>query len=199
MYRLLIVDDEQIIVDGLHLLFQELNTIDLDINCAYDAHDAQKVASEMRIDIVLSDIAMPGMNGFELQQEITRQWPRCRFIFLSGYNDFQFIQSSLRGGAVDYVLKTEGDNAIIRAVEKTVRQIEAELQQEQLIGRARQQLQQTLPVLRREYLLELLEGAESTPESRSRRFRELAVPLQPAAPVILTVGRVDAWPENLHP
>lgn len=199
MYRLLIVDDERIIVEGLASMFGRRSLPDVEIYSAGNGVDALAAARKLRFDILLSDISMPGMNGIELQKEMRRLWPRCRVVFLSGYNDFQYIQDSMRGGALDYVLKTEGDDAIVAAVQKAVAEIEDELRQERLMTRTRSELRAVLPTLRKEYLLELLGGEPHSEASRQRRFEELAIPLSWDKPVILLGGRVDAWREDLQP
>lgn len=199
MYRLLIADDEKIIVEGLALMFGRLDEPQFEIHTAANGREALATARRMRIDVLLSDIAMPELDGIGLQREISRLWPRCRIVFLSGYNDFGYIQSSLRGGAIDYVLKTEGDDAILNAVRRAVQELEAELRQERLLARTKDELRQALPSLRKEYLLELLAGAPSTPETRRRRFAELEVPLRPDLPVRLLAGRADVWRDDLLP
>ncbi|MFD0673428.1 response regulator [Cohnella sp. GCM10027633] len=199
MYRLLIVDDERIIVEGLASMFGRRNLPDVEIHTAGNGMDALDIARKQRIDILLSDISMPEMDGIALQKEMSRCWPRCRVVFLSGYNDFQYVQHSMRGGALDYVLKTEGDEAIVAAVRKAIAEIEEELQQERLMSRAKSELRAALPALRKEYLMELLAGAPSTEESRQRRFEELDVPLRWDKPVLSLAGRVDAWRDDQQP
>ncbi|WP_135554702.1 response regulator [Paenibacillus cymbidii] len=193
MYRMLIVDDEPIIVEGLYDMFQQIGDWPLELHRAYDAKAALDIARRSRIDILLTDIQMPEMDGIGLQREVVRLWPRCRSIFLTGYDDFDYIQSSLRSGALDYVLKTEGDPAIVAAVNKAVQAISQEVSLERLIAGARSRMTAALPTLRKEYLSELLGGEPSTAAARQGRFAELGIPLDPHRPVLPIVGRVDRW------
>ncbi|RXZ80859.1 response regulator [Paenibacillaceae bacterium] len=197
MYRLLIVDDEPIIVEGLFDTFYNREDLPLEVYRAYDGQEAYELARHSRIDILLTDIEMPGMNGIELQQQVVLQWPRCKTVFLTGYNDFNYIQASIRGGANDYVLKTEGHQAVVSAVEKAVRQLEEQLQYDQLLGQASSKMSEALPILRKEYVLELLRGEVSTDESRAARFAALDIPLRADQPVYLVTGRIDAWREDI--
>ena len=66
MYRILVIDDEPIIADGLYELFAQDETCALEVHKVYSAPDALKLLDRLRIDIVLSDIKMPGMNGLAL-------------------------------------------------------------------------------------------------------------------------------------
>ncbi|WP_135553470.1 response regulator [Paenibacillus cymbidii] len=197
MYRLLLVDDEPIIVEGLHDLFRGSDELQLEIYCAFNAREALAIAGKMRIDVVLTDIAMPEMNGIELQKEMNRLWPRCKVVFLTGYNDFDYIRSSLRQGAIDYVLKTEEDETIVAAIAKTLDLIEREWQYEQMLDKARGSLVKAMPMLRKEYLSELLRGEAASELSRRASFAELGVPLDAAAPVLFVAGRVDSWRDDL--
>ncbi|MBM7567258.1 response regulator [Paenibacillus sacheonensis] len=198
MYRLLIVDDEPIIVEGLFDLFQAYGAFPLEVYRAYDGEEAYEIARRMRIDILLTDIEMPGLNGIELNRSVHRLWPDCRTVFLSGYIDFGYVQASLRGGALDYVLKTEGDEAIIAVVEKAIHQINEQLQVEQLIANAEKQVSAAQPLLRKEYLLELLSGEQSTEASRRQQFAALHIPLQADQPVFLVAGRIDYWRNGIQ-
>ncbi|SFT05590.1 response regulator [Paenibacillus sp. BC26] len=195
MYRLLIVDDEPIIVEGLSELFLQ-SEYPLEVYQAFDGMEASAIARKLRIDILLTDIEMPEMNGIELQKEVLRLWPRCKSIFLTGYNEFDYIQSSIRGGAIDYVLKTEGDDPIISSVEKAIRVIDEEVTYEGLIESARSSLKLALPALRKEYLSGLLEGEASSFAVRKERFAQFEVPLDPELPVVMAVGRIDRWRED---
>ncbi|MEK0314884.1 response regulator [Cohnella sp. 56] len=196
MYRMLIVDDEPIIVEGLSELFSSQSDYPLEVYEAFDGPEALAIVRKLRIDILLTDIEMPEMNGIELQKEVLRLWPRCKSIFLTGYNEFDYIQSSIRGGAIDYVLKTEGDESIVASVEKAIDVITEEVTYEGLIESARSSLKLALPALRKEYLTGLLEGEHSPPAVRRERFAQLEVPLDPDLPVVMAVGRIDRWRED---
>ncbi|MCD9022436.1 response regulator transcription factor [Cohnella silvisoli] len=108
MLRLIIVDNEPNIVRGIKQLLEEEAPFELDVYCAISAEEALQLLNKMKIDIALLDIRMPGMNGLELQAKIMEQWPQCKVVFLSGYDDFTFIQTALRNGrAVAHFLVTK--------------------------------------------------------------------------------------------
>lgn len=64
MYRLLIVDDEPVITNGLVQLFEENPEFELDVLKAYSAKEALAIAKKMKLDILVSDIRMPQKAGF---------------------------------------------------------------------------------------------------------------------------------------
>lgn len=191
--KLLIVDDEPLAVNYLVEALLETPNLQFDITKAYSGKDALAKLGDGKVDILLTDIRMPGMNGMELADAILELWPRCKVIFLTGYNDFDYVQTAMRKGGVDYVLKTEGDGAIIQALDKAVADIEAELNDKQIMQRARQQVHLALPSLRRDYLIDFLQGDVDSLAARKRRFAELDIDLDPERQVFAMLGRIDSW------
>lgn len=193
MMNVLIVDDEPLAVNYLVEALADMPNLQLNVTKAYSGKDALAKLGSGKVDILMTDIRMPGMNGMELADEVLARWPRCRVIFLTGYNDFEYVQSAMRKGGVDYVLKTEGDGAILAALEKAVADIEAELNDKQILQRARQQVHLALPSLRRDYLIDFLQGEVDSLAARNKRFSELDIELDPDQPVCAMLGRIDAW------
>ncbi|WP_308638272.1 response regulator [Paenibacillus silvisoli] len=196
LHRMLIVDDEPYIVDSLRELFEETEQLKLDLFTATSASEALDWLGKTRIDIVLSDIRMPGMTGLELQERIRERWPSCKVIFLSGHNEFDYVQAAIQNGSAGYLLKTDDDEDIIRTVEKAVRELASERTINGLIDQAKEQMRKALPVLQRDMLAAMAEGERTSESTRARRFRELELKLSASRPVMLVVGRVDRWEEH---
>ncbi|MCU6708931.1 response regulator [Paenibacillus sp. J5C_2022] len=194
MYRLLIVDDEPIIVNGLVDFFTQQDNWPLEVYGANSAEEALQLLLQMRLDIVITDIGMPDMDGLQLQKKIVEQWPRCKLIFLTGYNDFNFVQEALRYNGVDYVLKAEGDDAIVKAVERAIAYSQEEIQREQLLLQADKQLRLALPALQKELLRNIARGDHNGGVHRlEEQFRELSVPLDVEREVFLVLARIDSY------
>lgn len=193
MLNVMIVDDEPLAVNYLAESIAEMPHLLYNLIKAYSGKEALGKAAAEKIDILLTDIRMPGMNGIELADEILVRWPRCRVIFLTGYNDFDYVQTAIRKGGVDYVLKTEGDGAILAALEKAKVEIETEISDEHILQKARQQAHLALPSLRRDYLVDFLQGESESPAARRKRFAELGIELDPELPVYAMLGRIDKW------
>ncbi|RKP48897.1 response regulator [Cohnella endophytica] len=195
MYRLLIVDDLPIIVEGLLELFELTEHLELEVMTAYSGEEALEVLSHHRVDIVLSDIKMPGIEGIELLREIGSRWPACKVIFLTGYTDFEYAKSAITYGSFDYILKIESDEKIIRSVERAIAKIEEEQDQAQMIARAQAKMRLALPSMQKEYMWGLLQGKQVMESQLDHAFRELDLPLDATMPVYLLIGRLDAWKE----
>lgn len=187
MYKLLIVDDEPFILDGLTDLFQENG--DLDVYKASSGDKALEVLGRTRMDIVLTDIQMPGLSGLALLMEIHRRWPYCKVIILTAYSDFQYAHQAIEHRAAGYVLKSEGEEAIVRTVEACIAQIGREMQTQAFLQESEQYLASALPMLQSACLLKVLEGE---PEEEYREdFAKYQMRLDPEQPAVLVLLRLD--------
>ncbi|BBH18715.1 hypothetical protein Back11_00600 [Paenibacillus baekrokdamisoli] len=197
MHRLLIVDDEPYTVDGLYELLSATGPAELELYRAYDVDEAADWLNRVKMDIVLSDIKMPGMNGLQLQSWIKDRWPRCKVIFLTGMKDVGFVQQALRCGSLDYILKTEGDEPILRSIAAAIESLEHERCNESFLLQAKERVRQALPVLRNDWFRGLLQyGADRAGISQSR-MEELDSQLHAELPVLLMLARVDHWPDHV--
>ncbi|MFC5405826.1 response regulator [Cohnella soli] len=192
MYNLLVVDDEDFIVDGLIALFDEKYGDSFTYFRAYSSPEAIGILQHTRMDLVVSDIRMPGMTGIVLHEHIIRLWPACKVIFLTGFNDFEYIQTAIRNASVDYILKTESDEVIVQAVDKALASLRTDDAAKQLMEEANAQLQASLPILQKQYVWDMLNGLDEGADI-VRQFRELHMGLRADEPVLLMLGRLEEW------
>lgn len=106
MLKVLLVDDEYFIVQGLTVLVDwKAEGYEIAATAA-NGKEALEYLREHKVDLVITDIAMPVMTGLELLETVKReQISDAGFVILSGYSDFSFAQQALRGGCMDYLLK----------------------------------------------------------------------------------------------
>ncbi|TET38074.1 MAG: sigma-54-dependent Fis family transcriptional regulator [Planctomycetota bacterium] len=98
----LIVDDEPDIVSGME---QMLGELPLDVSGVSDAQKARNLISEKRFEIIISDIAMPDVDGFELLELAIERDPDVVFIMITGYGSVESAVSAMRAGAYHYLQK----------------------------------------------------------------------------------------------
>ena len=189
MYRLLIVDDERDVADGLYDRFRNLECLELDVYKAYSAMEALEVLNGRKIDIVLTDMRMPGMNGLELMENVRRRWPECPVIFLTGYSEFDTMYAASRQGNVEYLLKTESPEAIVEAVTAAARRLDERGSLDKLTRRANTQMEAWLPVMRRACLRALLDGEGGDETESKAQFESLGIGLDAGKPVLLLAAR----------
>jgi DNA-binding NarL/FixJ family response regulator len=102
--RVMLVDDHILIRAGLSALLQSLPNI-LVIGEASTGQEALEVVAREQPDVVLMDIAMPGLNGLDAAARIVKQWPGVRVIILSMHANKEYVGQALDAGATGYLLK----------------------------------------------------------------------------------------------
>lgn len=191
MYQLLIVDDEPFIADGLTCYFESLEPNRFEITTAYSAEEALSLIAKTRVDIVISDIRMKGMDGLTMLRRIKSQWPTARVILLSGYSDFDYIHTAMEEGADTYILKSQGDDAVLDAVNKSIEALESASALIEWKQNTEESLRKARPLLQQEYLMNLLEGDSSANLDIPNAFMRLKIPLDPYRDVLFIGARLD--------
>ena len=115
--RVLLVDDHAILREGLRALLSFQSDIEV-IGEATNGEEAIQRVGELKPDIILMDIAMPGINGLEATQHICRQYPNSRVIILSQHEDRQYVVPLLQAGASGYILKRAIGEDLYSAIRK---------------------------------------------------------------------------------
>ncbi|PQP81446.1 DNA-binding response regulator [Paenibacillus sp. PCH8] len=197
MYRLLIVDDEEIITDSLYETFARHMPDRLDVCKAYSAQEALNWMRRSRIDIVLTDIRMPGMSGLELTEQIQASWPNCRVIFLTGHSDFDYAYRAFQMTNVRYLLKTEGYDKVMAIIEDVMEEIRQSHSMLELLEQSREVNSRLAVIQQEEYMRKLLQDCTSVVSSPLETQDELAkrgIGLQADLPVYLILGRFNTSP-----
>ncbi len=105
MLTILVADDEQHIREGIA---NSLNWRELQIDKIFQAADGQQalqIARENKIDILLSDIRMPVVDGIQLSRGLLEMYPDCIIIFMSAYSDKEYLMSAIKLKASNYIEK----------------------------------------------------------------------------------------------
>ncbi|KRE98429.1 hypothetical protein ASG89_05325 [Paenibacillus sp. Soil766] len=126
MINLLIVDDEEYTVRAL---YKAIDWGAEGITTIYDAADsdeAMSIIQQHKVDLMICDIEMPGMNGLELQEWVNVFAPSMVTVFLTGHADFTYAQRAIQQGGFDYLLKPVKRDHLRKVVEKAVSQVKQE-------------------------------------------------------------------------
>lgn len=126
MYTLLIADDEKIERDGIKFLLQNY-TEELEIIEAVNGKQAYEMLSRRKVDILLTDIKMPFMNGIELAKKARELDSNLKIILFSGYSEFEYAREAIQMGVLDYILKPVNPEEFDLVIKKIIKNIQAEL------------------------------------------------------------------------
>jgi DNA-binding NarL/FixJ family response regulator len=113
--RLLVVDDHKVVREGLISMLEAPGQIRV-IGQAADAQEAIGKAIELRPDVILLDIRLPGRNGVEVCKALRGQIPNSRVIMLTSFEDEDYLFEALQAGAWGYLIKTASREEIVEAV-----------------------------------------------------------------------------------
>ena len=114
MYRVLLVDDETMLLDSLEVILS-LNDMEI-VGKAHDGVEALSVLEGASCDIALVDLNMKGMGGIELIGHLKKQYPQIRILVLTTFYDDNNITEAISNGADGYLLKDSGKEAILGAI-----------------------------------------------------------------------------------
>ncbi len=113
--RILVVDDHAIMRDGIQALLGAHDDIEL-VGEASDGKEAVKKVLELTPDVVIMDIAMPGMDGLEAIRRIRKKSPEVRVLVLTQYDNREYVLSSVKAGADGYVPKRALGSELVSAI-----------------------------------------------------------------------------------
>lgn len=105
MTRVLLVEDHGLIRKGLADIIRGMQGEQFELEEAASAEEALEILRDRPVDILISDIRLPGLNGLDLLERAARQAPQVRRILISAYDRFDYACQGIRLGAEDYLLK----------------------------------------------------------------------------------------------
>ena len=115
-----LVDDHTIVRQGVRAFLETQGDIAV-IAEAASGEEAVRVCAEHAPDVVLMDLMMPGMDGVEATRGVKQASPRTQVIILTSYHEDEHILPAVRAGALSYLLKDVGADALVDAVRKAAR------------------------------------------------------------------------------
>jgi DNA-binding NarL/FixJ family response regulator len=118
--RVLLTDDHAILIEGLRAYLSYYDDVEV-VGEAHDGAEALASVAELQPDIVLMDIAMPGINGITATRLIREQYPQTRVLVLTQHEEKQYVLALLKAGASGYILKRALGSDLINALRTVAR------------------------------------------------------------------------------
>src|SRR5512136_111376 len=118
--RILIADDHLIIRQGIRLILETQDGFDL-VGEASDGAEALRLCAELRPDVVLMDLRMPGMDGLTAIERLRAEQPQIAVVILTTYNEDELMLRGLQLGARGYLLKDTDRQALFDAIRAAAR------------------------------------------------------------------------------
>lgn len=155
MYRMLIADDDEFVLDGLknEIDWQKYNITVCE--CCTNGKQALAALEKQKIDIILTDIRMPGVDGLELTRVAVEQYKGIYVIIMSGHSEFEYAHTALKLGVFDYLLKP----ITLDTIHTLFMRLKEEMDKE--AGGSKENMEQWKPTLVQKYFQDLLNGVSA--------------------------------------
>lgn len=118
--RVLLADDHELVRAGIRSLLEKISSVEI-VGEVGDGQEAIRLVEKHEPDVVLADIAMPGLNGLEVTRHLTKTFPRVRVVILTMYSDDEHVYLALRAGAAGYLLKGSAREELELAIRAVAR------------------------------------------------------------------------------
>jgi DNA-binding NarL/FixJ family response regulator len=110
--RIILVDDHLILRQGIRKLLEEHESFEI-VGEASDGREAISLVEELKPDMAILDIAMPGLNGLEASRQIKNHHPEVKILILSMYDNEEYIKQALVAGVSGYILKESAVDELV--------------------------------------------------------------------------------------
>lgn len=191
-FTALIVDDEapmtRVLADSIPWEKARIGVVEV----ASRASDAVRYIRNNRVDVLVTDIRMPKIDGITLGRMAKDLWSFTEVIFVSGHRDFSYASDAIDVGAVAYVTKPVEHDKLLSAVQEAVARIERRHRDESLVARATSTLDESTQVLKtRFYRTWVASGHGIGPDEVVRTIERLRLPIAGAKRVCLALLQVE--------
>lgn len=170
-YTVLICDDELL---ERQVLASIIESSDLPLKVVGEARngiEAVEQSEKLKPDILLIDVKMPGKDGITASAEIKKSCPKCKSIFITAYDEFEYVKKALQIGAVEYLLKPVRPDEILALLAKTVEVLNQEWQKKLKEEKLLESIKEAAGMLKSSIMVSLIMGHiddESVLKSRAK-------------------------------
>ncbi|MGG6309300.1 response regulator transcription factor [Paenibacillus macerans] len=166
--KVLIVDDEHLI---RNLIRMRIDWEQEGFEIAGEASNAQaamELVERQKPDIIFTDIYMPNIDGIEFSRRVLEKHPRIKIVVVSGHDEFEYAQKSIKIGVFDFLLKPIRAADLLHVTGKLKQKIDEERFRDGELARLKEELERNLPYLQEKFLRQWLQGTLSREELREQ-------------------------------
>ncbi|MDY8021682.1 response regulator transcription factor [Paenibacillus polymyxa] len=192
MVQILLVDDESYVTESLAATIPWKRLGIERVHQAASALAAVDVLEAYDIDILVTDIRMPGMTGLELIVEVNERWPHIRSLLLTGYADFEYAKKALQLKAFEYILKPVDDEEFIKCVSAAMDSLKEEWEAFDKVHQLQYSRRNDFGVLRTHLMHDLLLGRDLPVQKIESKMSEYEIKLRtghPASMLLIQLGK----------
>lgn len=190
MIDILLVDDETYVTESLELTIPWGELGVTTVLRAASGKEALEIMEENAVDIVVTDIRMPGMTGLDLISEVSRRWPHVRCILLTGHSDFDYAKKAIQLQAADYILKPVNDDEFMHSVSAAITSLRDEWDEFDKYHRLLYSRKSDYKILRENLMHDLLLGREVSSKALREQLEHYELHMEPEQPAAMMLIRL---------
>ncbi len=167
-YKVLLVDDEEEIRSGIS---RSIDWNELGFDLVFEASngmDALEFLEQNKVDILLTDIQMPYMDGISLCKNLRLTQPKLKIIIFSGFDDFEYARRAIEFNASQYILKPINSSELREVLAKIKEELDFSKEKEINDDILRRKYEESLPILKQLFLTKLLDGGIKSEQIKYR-------------------------------
>jgi len=115
MLRIVIADDQRVILEGIRRIFDSSKEFKI-VGEAHDGTTAIELVTDLKPDILISEVSLPVVNGIELAAQVKESSPKTKILFFTTYLEREYVRWALKIGASAYILKDDPNSDLVEAV-----------------------------------------------------------------------------------
>lgn len=192
-YNVIICDDEEYIANSTAMFLSMCTKWELNVRVFDTSANAAKCLQEAKVDLLIADIQMPGISGLELMKNALSVWPMCQVILLTAHSVFEYVYDAIQHENVSYILKADGHEALLSAVEKALERLENTAKREMVYDKAMDLVKSAMPYLQRELILDLVHGVHYKMEKLKEIQKQLNFLLDLTQPMSIWVMLMQVY------
>jgi len=156
MYKIMLADDEGIVIDSLRFIIEKNFQGDCLIEHATTGRSVIELAEKFKPDIAIMDIQMPGINGIEAMKEIRKTNSSVIFIVMTAYDKFTYAKEAINLGVLEYLTKPVNHTVIVNTLQKAMDLIQEERNKRSNDLMIREKLEIVVPILESDFIYAIL-------------------------------------------
>jgi len=202
MIEILLVDDESYVTESLKITIPWDSLGVRSVYTASSAAEALTILEAQPVDILVTDIRMPEMDGLELVRQVAERWPNVRRLLLTGHSDFEYAKKAIQLQVAGYILKPVDDDEFMRCVLGEIESLKDEWEETERYHKLLYDMKSDRRRLAEDVMSDLLLGRQLSERAVADKLRKYEIPLRPQAPSFLMLVQLgshfaDYDPESL--
>ncbi len=195
LYKIMIVDDEE---EVRKAIVKKMDWESLGFEVAADAEngiEALEKAETLDLDVILTDIKMPFMDGLELGRVLQEKHSPIKLILFSGFDEFEYAKEAIRLNVIEYVLKPVNAEELAQVLARVKGELDTMMAENRSLERLKKSYEEMLPMIRERFLTDFVRGLFEEGDVEGH-LEELQIPGREKRFHLAAVARVGRPPEG---